>query len=462
MTNVVGDTTPPTFASAAVDGKTLTVDFSELMNWFSVPAPGDFTVTVGAARRNVAAGGVYIAGETVTLTLASAVLATDTVKVRYTQPSENPLKDAAGNDVATFADQAVTNNTAGTNSGQSGNVPPGAPTGVTVEGASASSLSVSWTAPADSGTWAIGGYELRWYAGASDPADASAWTETGDVGTDTSATLAGLAADTAYRVQVRARGAGKGPWSASGAGRTQAESAIGSSGNDRPPAPRSATVDGRAVTVTFDKPLAAVGEGESLHFLLTVTGAGVEQHPVRASASGRTVTATLGSGSPARAGKSYAIGYFGGGLLKDAAGNEVVRFSGLAAENLTLPVLSVADAKATEGTDETLDFVVSMDAAMPEAVTVDYATADGTATAGEDYTATSGTLTFAAGERRKTVSGADPRRRPRRGQGDVPAQAVQRAGRADRRRRGDGDDRERRTRSRRCGSRASGARWRPM
>ena len=33
-----------------------------------------------------------------------------------------------------------------------------------------------------------------------------------------------------------------------------------------------------------------------------------------------------------------------------------------------------------------------------------YATADWTATAGSDYTTTSGTLTFAAGERSKTVS----------------------------------------------------------
>ena len=37
-------------------------------------------------------------------------------------------------------------------------------------------------------------------------------------------------------------------------------------------------------------------------------------------------------------------------------------------------------------------------------MTVDYATTDGTAKAGEDYTATSGTLTFAPGETEKTVS----------------------------------------------------------
>jgi Calx-beta domain/PASTA domain len=40
---------------------------------------------------------------------------------------------------------------------------------------------------------------------------------------------------------------------------------------------------------------------------------------------------------------------------------------------------------------------------MDNAVSVDYATADGTAHAGEDYVATSGTLTFAAHERAKTV-----------------------------------------------------------
>ena len=37
-------------------------------------------------------------------------------------------------------------------------------------------------------------------------------------------------------------------------------------------------------------------------------------------------------------------------------------------------------------------------------MTVDWATADGTATAGEDYTAASGTLTFSAGETEKTVT----------------------------------------------------------
>ena len=68
--------------------------------------------------------------------------------------------------------------------------------------------------------------------------------------------------------------------------------------------------------------------------------------------------------------------------------------------------LSVADAQATEEAGATLDFVITLSRAAAETVTVDYATADGTATAGEDYTAASGALTFTAGETQKTVSAA--------------------------------------------------------
>ena len=68
------------------------------------------------------------------------------------------------------------------------------------------------------------------------------------------------------------------------------------------------------------------------------------------------------------------------------------------------PGLSVADARVEEGDEVTLDFAVSLNRAASGTVTVDYATSDGTATAGTDYTATSGTLTFAAGETVKTVS----------------------------------------------------------
>ena len=66
--------------------------------------------------------------------------------------------------------------------------------------------------------------------------------------------------------------------------------------------------------------------------------------------------------------------------------------------------ISVADARVDEGPDAELDFAVTLDRARGDTVHVDYATEDGSATAGVDYTATSGTLTFAAGETAKTVS----------------------------------------------------------
>ena len=68
------------------------------------------------------------------------------------------------------------------------------------------------------------------------------------------------------------------------------------------------------------------------------------------------------------------------------------------------PGLAVADAEVEEGPDAALAFAVTLSRASSATVTVDYATADETAAAGADYTETSGTLTFLAGETAKTVA----------------------------------------------------------
>jgi hypothetical protein len=70
------------------------------------------------------------------------------------------------------------------------------------------------------------------------------------------------------------------------------------------------------------------------------------------------------------------------------------------------PALRVNDVTVTEGHSGTVEatFTVTLSAPSGLTVTVTAATANGTAVAGADYTATSGTLTFAPGDTSRTVS----------------------------------------------------------
>jgi CSLREA domain-containing protein len=68
--------------------------------------------------------------------------------------------------------------------------------------------------------------------------------------------------------------------------------------------------------------------------------------------------------------------------------------------------LSINNVSVTEGDAGTAraDFAVTLSAASSQPIAVKYQTADGTANAGTDYAATSGTLTFAPGETTKTIT----------------------------------------------------------
>ena len=66
--------------------------------------------------------------------------------------------------------------------------------------------------------------------------------------------------------------------------------------------------------------------------------------------------------------------------------------------------ISVGDARVDEHNGALLAFVASLSRPASEQITVAYATSDGTAQAPVDYTAASGTLTFATGESSKAVS----------------------------------------------------------
>ena len=65
--------------------------------------------------------------------------------------------------------------------------------------------------------------------------------------------------------------------------------------------------------------------------------------------------------------------------------------------------IAVADARVDEGANAVLPFAVTLSRAASGTLTVDYATADGSAHAGADYRAATGTLTFRSGERSKTI-----------------------------------------------------------
>ena len=106
------DAAPPSLSTAAVTDATLTLTFSEPLDETATPAAAVFAVTVGTDSRTISA--VEVTASDVTLTLASAVSAGDTVTVDYTAPTGDPatrLQDLTGNAATSFSGQTVTNNT---------------------------------------------------------------------------------------------------------------------------------------------------------------------------------------------------------------------------------------------------------------------------------------------------------------------------------------------------------------
>ena len=70
------------------------------------------------------------------------------------------------------------------------------------------------------------------------------------------------------------------------------------------------------------------------------------------------------------------------------------------------PTINAEDASVTEGQVGTtnMDFKVRLTNASYQSITVDYATADGSANAGSDYVASTGSLTFAPGVTEQSVT----------------------------------------------------------
>ena len=203
------------------------------------------------------AGVVFAIGDLLGIDIATPVQTGQTVRTKYNVHTTAlamaaRVTDADGLNVADFGWVNVTNTVP---AAASAPAKPTAPTVTQVTGKRA--LTVAWTAPADNGS-AIADYDLRYFKGSADPGTPGDWVEAGEagghdhVGTELTATITGLDASSAYRVQVRAGNAeGEGAWSDSGSATTGA-------GASPPASPASPTVSAvtntRNLSVTWTAP----------------------------------------------------------------------------------------------------------------------------------------------------------------------------------------------------------------
>ncbi len=414
------DETAPELQRAEVDGAQLVLLYDEGLDTTSTPEAGAFAVAVAGQARDLAANDpVAVDGRRVRLTLASAVGHGDTVTVSYTVPSSNPVQDRAGNTAAALSDEAATNHTPQ-------DTPAGDTTAPELQGAEASTDSVVLTyseALDESSTPAAAAFAVT-VAG-----EARSLAATGPVAVSGSTVTLALdsAAAPGDTVEVSYT-------------QPSADALQDTAGNRAASATIAASVPAdTAVTPVVTVPLTAEFQGlperhdggpftfqlvfseefsisyallrgtDSEPGAISVTGGGVtgagrvvagenRQWNITVEPGGTgDVTITLPETTDCEASGAICTG--------DSRPLSATVTATVAGEtHVPAPELTLAGASATEGGNATADFAVTLSRAATDTVTVDYATSDGTAAAGTDYTATSGTLTFAAGDTAKTVS----------------------------------------------------------
>ena len=437
------DLTPPALESATVEGDRLTLTFDETLAERAV-SPGAFSVSVNG---EVQSGLVAVAagGDTVTLALPDTVSAGDTVTLSYAVPAGSdldPIKDAAGNEALALTDHPVNNNTR-----------PG-------EQCAGSDESLRL---ADGGEAKEGRLEVCADDDTSDNTPARWGTVCDDYWTDDDADVAcrvlGYERSEPYAGRFRSSyfGAGTGPiWLDDmlcrgseanlldcplASGRSRARDFIGvhnCKSNEvvgvrciaagdvvRPYANGSVDITGTGadghydpgdtirVTLTFTEAVTVDTAGGTPALGLALGGYGSPDNrrvPYTGGSDTRQlvfeyrVASADGEFSELQV-KSHSL-VMNGGTIRNAGGVDVLLVNPSARvsheTNPHAESLSVADATVEEGTR--LEFRVTLSRAVDRRVSVSYLTEDGTATAGSDYEAVSGTLIFAIGETAKTVT----------------------------------------------------------
>jgi hypothetical protein len=157
------------------------------------------------------------------------------------------------------------------------------------------------------------------------------------------------------------------------------------------------TVQGPAPTISGTPPSGAVGQAYS--FTFTTSGSPAVTRSAGTLPAGLTLSPTGKlAGTPTRSGTfPFTVRATASGRSVDRAVSLVITAS---------PSLSIGDRAVMEGNSgrKELSLPVSLSRASTVPVTVRWATVNGTAVAGSDYVAASGTVTFAPGQTAKTVT----------------------------------------------------------
>ena len=287
VSNMTVDTMPPALLSAVIDEATITLLYDEDLDTGSTPTAGSFAVVVDGSRREEAA--VEVGAATVTLMLDAVVQAGQTVRLSYTVPSSNPIRDTNAVAAAALTNAEVTNITASR-----------APllSSATVD---AAVLTLTFDETLDT---------------ASRPAPASFTVLAGgsentvaavEVGAATVTLMLDAVVQAGQAVRLSYTMPSSNPIQDIGA--TPAESltneVVTNNTNARAPRLDSATIDEGVVTLTYDEDLDTASTPAPTRYTITVAAA--QRTVVAVSVSSRTVTLTLAN--PVQAGQTVSLNY---------------------------------------------------------------------------------------------------------------------------------------------------------